>query len=338
MFASQRFPASRQRNPKRRALLVALTLSIASVAFPDVARAACDAVCQADYVARHNASRTKLNNGQMPGPAGVFQPTANPALGALTLNNTAAATAQAYADTCNGLTHSPDNSAFRGPNTGENIYVSAGQPVSATAVVQAWEGESVDYSHATNSSVNGNVVGHYTQLVWANTTAVGCGVTLCAINSPFGNFNGGQYNLVVCQYTPAGNFVGQSPYVAGVPNPKPPGGALDADGNGSYDALTDGLLILRYLFGLNGAGLINGALGPGATANTPELALARMNLLRPAYDVDGNLQFDALTDGLLILRYLFGLTGAALTNGAVGAGAARTNSTTIEAYLLTLRP
>ena len=30
----------------------------------------------------------------------------------------------------------------------------------------------------------------------------------------------------------------------------------------------------------------------------------------PAYDIDGDGQSDPLTDGLLLLRYLFGFTGA----------------------------
>ena len=34
--------------------------------------------------------------------------------------------------------------------------------------------------------------------------------------------------------------------------------SLDVDGNGEIDALTDGLLTLRYLFGLQGDTLING--------------------------------------------------------------------------------
>ena len=34
-------------------------------------------------------------------------------------------------------------------------------------------------------------------------------------------------------------------------------------------------------------------------------------------DIDGNEKFDALTDGLLILRSMFGLTGDSLTSGAV---------------------
>ena len=41
-------------------------------------------------------------------------------------------------------------------------------------------------------------------------------------------------------------------------------------------------------------------------------------------DIDGNGQYDALTDGLLVLRYLLGITGSTLTDRVVGAGAQRT--------------
>jgi hypothetical protein len=37
-------------------------------------------------------------------------------------------------------------------------------------------------------------------------------------------------------------------------------------------------------------------------------------------DVDGNNQVDALTDGLMLLRAMFGLTGTAVTDGALGVG------------------
>jgi hypothetical protein len=43
---------------------------------------------------------------------------------------------------------------------------------------------------------------------------------------------------------------------------------LDVDGNGANDALTDGLLIIRYLFGLRGEALISGAIAPDATRDT----------------------------------------------------------------------
>ena len=49
-------------------------------------------------------------------------------------------------------------------------------------------------------------------------------------------------------------------------------------------------------------------------------------------DVDGNNIQDALTDGLIIIRALFGLTGTAVTNGAIGAGAARTTWAQLQPY------
>ena len=40
---------------------------------------------------------------------------------------------------------------------------------------------------------------------------------------------------------------------------------LDVDGNGKVEAVTDGLMLIRYLFGLRGPSLIAGAIGTGAT-------------------------------------------------------------------------
>ena len=70
---------------------------------------------------------------------------------------------------------------------------------------------------------------------------------------------------------------------------------------------------------------------PGADARPKAAAaVAPSNI---AIDVDGDGQVDALTDGLLLLRYMFGLRGTSLVTGAVGAGAARTTSGQIETYL-----
>jgi hypothetical protein len=44
---------------------------------------------------------------------------------------------------------------------------------------------------------------------------------------------------------------------------------LDADGNGKVTGLTDGLLILRYLFGFTGDQLAQGALAGNATRTDP---------------------------------------------------------------------
>lgn len=51
-------------------------------------------------------------------------------------------------------------------------------------------------------------------------------------------------------------------------------------------------------------------------------------------DVDGNGGQEAMTDGLLIIRALFGLTGTAVTDGAIGSGSPmRTTWAQIQPYL-----
>ena len=55
-------------------------------------------------------------------------------------------------------------------------------------------------------------------------------------------------------------------------------------------------------------------------------------------DIDANGSVDALTDGLIILRYLFNLRGDSLVNGALGDNAMRTNSADVAAYIQSLMP
>jgi hypothetical protein len=54
-------------------------------------------------------------------------------------------------------------------------------------------------------------------------------------------------------------------------------------------------------------------------------------------DVDGDGDFEPLTDGLLMLRYAFGFTGSTLTTGAVSGDCTRCSAVSIEAYLDTLK-
>ncbi len=102
---------------------------------------------------------------------------------------------------------------------------------------------------------------------------------------------------------------------------------LDIDQNGVVDALSDGLLYLRYAFGLTGDALTDSAIAENAN-RSPEEAQEYLEYIteeakndNPAlydiFDIDGDGNLDALTDGLLLLRYAFGLTGDALTRSAV---------------------
>jgi hypothetical protein len=125
------------------------------------------------------------------------------------------------------------------------------------------------------------------------------------------------------------------------PTPTATGGAgivLDVEGNGAVAALTDGLLVLRSLFGLTGTTLITGAVGPGCTRCTAGEVQGYLASIAGQLDIDGNGSLAALSDGLLVLRYLFGLTGGTLTTGVVGQGCTRCDAAAIEPYLDTLVP
>ncbi|KAI5457640.1 CAP domain-containing protein [Mariannaea sp. PMI_226] len=76
---------------------------------------------------------------------------------------------------------------------GENLAIGY---VNATASVRAWGDEREEYNfHAGKFSEK---TGHFTQLVWKDTTDVGCGRRLC----------GSRGWYLVCEYWPRGNVVG----------------------------------------------------------------------------------------------------------------------------------
>jgi hypothetical protein len=92
---------------------------------------------------------------------------------------------------------------------------------------------------------------------------------------------------------------------------------FDVDGNGKANALTDGLLIMRYLFGLinQNQNLQEDAIATDAIRKTSLEIWTYLNNGRESLDIDGNLKSDALTDGLLIMRYMFGIESDDEDNG-----------------------
>ncbi|KAG2500273.1 hypothetical protein HYH03_001851 [Edaphochlamys debaryana] len=100
--------------------------------------------------------------------------------------------AQDWADNC-WFQHS--RSAY-----GENLAL--GYPA-ISAVVDAWYAENAVYDY-DNPSFN---AGHFTALVWAKTSMVGCAIGVC----PQGvSYEGGVWigKLYVCMYFPPGNNLG----------------------------------------------------------------------------------------------------------------------------------
>ena len=119
---------------------------------------------------------------------------------------------------------------------------------------------------------------------------------------------------------------------------------LDVDGNGSVGLLTDGLLLVRYLIDIRGPELTNLALADDAHEDRDthqEIAAYLQGLVDgDVLDVDGNGAVGLLTDGLLLVRYLIGARGAALTNGAAAGDARedRNEPDEIAVYIESLLP
>ncbi len=113
---------------------------------------------------------------------------------------------------------------------------------------------------------------------------------------------------------------------------------LDIDLNGQADALTDGILITRYLFGFTGNALVDGVVDPAGQRTDPNAIEAYLKSISPALDIDLNQRSDALTDGILIMHSLFGFTGQALTGGVIDTTGQRTDPTEIAAFLDNMNP
>jgi hypothetical protein len=143
--------------------------------------------------------------------------------------------------------HRPaDHRANGYPNRpGENLYYAQGSSgitgsnvEHAQDAVNAWIAEKQYYHYDRDtdgtgswnlppgcSAPSGKYCGHFTQVIWKNTTEVGCGIAKNAANTKV---------YVVCNYYSSGNVYGQRPYEPAAPGPQPiPGSgsviALQAD-------------------------------------------------------------------------------------------------------------
>jgi pathogenesis-related protein 1 len=84
---------------------------------------------------------------------------------------------------------------------GENLFQGTFGAFTAVDAAKAWETEKKDYRGGVLTEANYAPAGHYTQMVWRETTRLGCGQAIC---------NGTL--IVACNYSPAGNVLGRKPY------------------------------------------------------------------------------------------------------------------------------
>jgi uncharacterized protein YkwD len=84
---------------------------------------------------------------------------------------------------------------------GENLWWGTAGAFSYTDMVGAWGSEKAAFHYGVFPDCGKGMIGHYTQMVWKNTQAVGCALA-----------SNGKTDYLVCRYSPAGNVIGQKPY------------------------------------------------------------------------------------------------------------------------------
>jgi pathogenesis-related protein 1 len=98
------------------------------------------------------------------------------------------------------MEHRPHSGKWK-KKYGENLFMGTSGYYGVADAVTSWESEKKYYKGEALNSSNWYASGHYTQVIWKNTLRVGCARVEC---------NNGTM-IVVCNYDPPGNVLGQRP-------------------------------------------------------------------------------------------------------------------------------
>ncbi|HEX2464057.1 MAG TPA: PQQ-dependent sugar dehydrogenase [Thermoanaerobaculia bacterium] len=108
---------------------------------------------------------------------------------------------------------------------------------------------------------------------------------------------------------------------------------LDVDGDGTPNALTDAIMVLRWFFGFRGNPLVAGATSPNCVRCTPAEVQGYLASIAGDLDIDGDGVELPLSDGILMVRWLLGFNGQSLISGAVAGDCTRCTAGEIESFL-----
>lgn len=156
----------------------------------------------------HNDYRHKVASGQEKRGVNGGQPAAKN-MEIMTWDDELAKVAQAWANQCT-FSHDKCRSVSRF-SVGQNLASKSTTGNSFPPVVelvQLWENEVSDFDSKNIKSLPASGIsktGHYTQMVWAKSNKLGCG-------SIKNHKDGWNNHVLVCNYGPSGNYLGQSVY------------------------------------------------------------------------------------------------------------------------------
>ncbi|XP_041506170.1 C-type lectin domain family 18 member A-like isoform X3 [Microtus oregoni] len=108
--------------------------------------------------------------------------------------------AQARAALC-GISATPNLASFprHTPQVGWNVQLLPVGSASFVEVVNLWFAEGLQYRHGNAECAHNATCTHYTQLVWATSSQLGCGRHLCSVDQAV-------METFVCAYSPGGNW------------------------------------------------------------------------------------------------------------------------------------
>ncbi len=91
------------------------------------------------------------------------------------------------------------------PNSpyGENLYMVYGSIPTLVEAIEDWYEEKKNFKLGADWCKNFQEVGHYTQLVWKDTTKIGCGMA---------KYKGKNAYVIVCKFYPPGNICNELPF------------------------------------------------------------------------------------------------------------------------------
>ena len=95
-------------------------------------------------------------------------------------------------------------------STGENLAAGLTGPQAVDAWFDEYKGLAPVVGNPEAYFKNG--AGHFTQVVWNGTTAVGCDSYVCPTTMTFGSRKVNNVPLVTCEYNPTGNVLGMYSY------------------------------------------------------------------------------------------------------------------------------
>ena len=100
------------------------------------------------------------------------------------------------------------------PDQGENLAWRWSAPLLGTNddwVEEGWyDSEEPNYNYGSGTS-NGGVIGHFTQMVWDETSKLGCGIARTGETLTSGGLDwAGESEYSVCRYVKPGNWVDEN--------------------------------------------------------------------------------------------------------------------------------